>query len=85
MTKVQRQALDRVNAAAPMVTQVEYAAMSPFHQEKVRQGFDADGAPVIKIQGVHVKYHTAQYLVANGYAVSTYTHRRDYAYLIPKS
>ena len=88
MTKPQREALARVNAAVPMATMEEYEAMSPHNREKVRkgfsEGFDADGVPQIKLEAVRVKYRIAAYLSVNGLATVTYTHRRDYAYMIPK-
>ena len=88
MTKPQREALARVNAAVPMATMEEYEAMSPYRREKVRKpwsaGFDANGVPQIKLQPVMVKYRIAAYLSANGLATITYTHRRDYCFMVPK-
>jgi len=84
MTKPQREALARVNAAVPMATMEDYEAMSPWNREKVRSGFDADGVPQIKLQAVRVQSRIAAYLSVNGLATVTYTHRRDYAYMTPK-
>ena len=87
MTKAQREALTRVNAAQPMATLDEYEAMSSYQREGVRKrfgrGYDADGIPQIRLQGVRVSYKVAQFLVARGFALATYSYRRSYAILIP--
>jgi hypothetical protein len=85
MTKPQREALARVNAAVPMATVEEYDEMSPLAREKVRSGFDADGAPVIKLQPVMVRFSVAKALLSLGLVSVTFSHRKQYAYLIPKS
>ena len=85
MTKPQREALARVNAAVPMATMDQYEAMSPLAREKVRSGFDAEGVPVIKLQAVMVRFSVAKVLLSLGLVSVTFSHRKQYAYLIPKN
>ncbi len=56
LTKAQAEALRLclANYAQTVVTREEYEAASPFHRERYRNGFDAQGQPILRKRRTHM-------------------------------